>query len=229
MKTTALATLALLLLFTACTSPNANDEAAQREPMAFEANTLPRQVAAAYGFPNIYTVDTVSFTFNVERGGNSTKRTHAYLPQENIAIYNGRFVVDLANYKSDTTDLRPAQAFVNDSYWFMFPFQLVWDEGNYTYTDSVKTAPISGRELRQLSIVYNDTDGFTPGDAYDLYLDDKFNVVEWRFRKGNSYDLSRSMATTWERPIESHGMTFSTMHQDSSEYLKIFFTEVEVR
>ena len=221
--------LPTLLLLAACTSPDATDEAAQREPIAFEANTLPRQVAAAYGFPNVYTVDTIAFTFNIDRGGNTMKRSHAYLPQENIAIYNDRFVVDLANYNSDTTDQRPAQAFINDSYWFMFPYQLVWAEGSYTYTDSIKTAPITGRELRQLSIVYNDTDGFTPGDAYDLYLDDDMKIVEWRFRKGNSYDLSKAFSTLWTESMTSNGMTFNTMHQDSSGYFKLFFTDVEVK
>src|SRR5690606_9262694 len=63
--------------------------------------------------------------------------------------------------------------FINDKYWLLFPFQLAWDTGYDYEVSEGEQAPISVASATKLTIVYNNEDGYTPGDAYDLYLDRK--------------------------------------------------------
>jgi hypothetical protein len=115
--------------------------------------------------------------------------------------------------------------FINDKYWLMFPFQLVWDTG-YTYTIMENIpAPISGQSSTQLTIVYNQEDGYTPGDAYDLFLDENYLIKEWVFRKGNGIE---GRPLTWENEKDFNGVKFATEHKNDDSIKFIWFTGIEV-
>lgn len=123
-------------------------------------------------------------------------------------------------------ELPPADAgFINDKYWLLYPFQLAWDTG-YTYeVEEHVNAPISGTESTKLTIVYNNEDGYTPGDAYDLYLNDQYMIKEWTFRKGNG---SEGRSFTWETEKEYDGILIATEHRNAEGQLFIWFSDIKV-
>lgn len=204
----------LLLYIASCTTPQ-------------EEDTLPVKVAKAYGFDNFHKINAIAYTWNVQVDSsrvvsrdwkwNIKDRTVFFSDADTSYTYS----LDLPQEDLPSAD----KSFINDKYWLMYPFQLVWDEG-YTYTieDGV-SAPISGKPSTRLIIVYNAEDGYTPGDAYDLYLDENFMILEWVFRRGNGPD---GRAFTWENEKEYKGVKFATEHKNDEGMRFIWFTNIEV-
>jgi hypothetical protein len=86
--------------------------------------------------------------------------------------------------------------FTNDEYWLLFPLHLKWDKGYKLSGGDTARGVISNAAYRKYIIQYNDKDGFTPGDMYDLFVDEKNVVREWAFHKGGSKEPS--LITSWD-------------------------------
>jgi hypothetical protein len=197
------------------------------EPVVKEMN-IPYQVANANGFANWAKVNNITFTFNVDRNASHFERTWSWAPKTNDVIFMTREDTVAYNRKAVDTILAKTDAgFINDKFWLLAPYQLVWDENGYTYEhETTSTAPISQRPMQKLTIVYGNEGGYTPGDAYDFYFEDDLILKEWAFRKGNQEEPN--MVTTWEGYKNVEGLNIATMHQRTDEDFKLFFTEITV-
>lgn len=190
-------------------------------------DTLPLKVAKAYGFENFDRVKSVAYTWNVQVNPETVRtRNWKWNIKDRTVFYSDAdtsftYSLDLPKEELPAID----GGFINDKYWLMFPFQLVWDTG-YTYTIMENiSAPISGQPSTQLTILYNQEDGYTPGDAYDLFLDENFLIKEWVFRRGNGLE---GRAITWENEKEFKGLKFATEHKNADGIKFIWFTGIEV-
>ena len=126
----------------------------------------------------------------------------------------------------DSITLKTDRGFINDKYWLLAPFNLVWDEG-ITISEPVKEeAPISKNELNKITLTYSSEGGYTPGDAYDFYYDDDFLVREWIFRRQNSEDPS--LISTWENYQDFNGIKIALEHKKLEENWNLNFTNVKV-
>jgi len=69
-------------------------------------------------------------------------------------------------------------AFVNDNYWFIFPFHAYWDtSANVTVKDKQKL-PIGQGTAKLVSVKYPmEVGGYTPGDTWDLYVGKDGRIV----------------------------------------------------
>jgi hypothetical protein len=138
---------------------------------------------------------------------------------------------DTVRYKRsemDSTQLKADQAFINDKYWLLAPYQLVWDQRNSTLSEkSSQIAPISGDTLNMLSITYSNDGGYTPGDAYDFYFGKDFTVKEWVFREAN--DSVATMTNTWEDYEDFNGIKIAKMHKDTTGGFEVYYTGISVQ
>lgn len=191
-----------------------------------EEKTLPMEVAHAYGFENFEKLNSIAYTWNVQVGPDVRTRDWKWNIRERTVYYTDADTSYSYSLDLPKDELPQADAgFINDKYWLMYPFQLAWDTG-YTYeVEEEANAPISGDKTTKLTIFYNDEDGYTPGDAYDLYLDENKMIKEWVFRKGNG-DEGRPF--TWEAEKSFDGVTFATEHKNSDGVKFIWFTNIEV-
>jgi hypothetical protein len=73
----------------------------------------------------------------------------------------------------DSLAIKIDRAFINDKFRALIPFQLVWDDVEYT-TETLVAAPISQKLMNKLTITYPDKGGYTPGDAYDIFFDEDY-------------------------------------------------------
>ena len=188
-------------------------------------DTLPMKVAKAYGFDNFDQVNSIAYTWNVQRDSiNVFTRDWKWNLRENTVYYSGPDTT--MTYSLDADSLPPVdRGFINDKYWMMYPFQLAWDTG-YTWDSEENVAsPIGGTNATKLTIVYNSEDGYTPGDAYDLYLDENYKSLEWTFRKGNGLD---GRTWTWENEQSFGPITMATDHKGQDGQRVIWFTNVKV-
>lgn len=224
MKTTTLITIVSFFTFLACkTEPKKT--VLEEKP---EKNIL-EKVAYAHGYDNWKSVKEFTFTFNVDRDSSHFERTWIWKPKLNevIAISEN----DTLNYNRKSMDSIAAKrngGFINDRYWVLAPFNLIWDSNNFTYKHSEEEkSPISGESMQKLTIVYGNEGGYTPGDAYDFYFKNDFILREWVFRKANQAEPS--MTTTWENYIDKGGLKLAQDHKKAEGGFNLNFTNLMVQ
>ncbi|HET7289849.1 MAG TPA: hypothetical protein VFJ67_05365, partial [Thermodesulfobacteriota bacterium] len=139
-------------------------------------------------------IEEIKFTFNVHKGDVEARRSWVWRTKEDIVTFSGGGTDKPVTYSrkeitADSPDsLREIDAhFINDQYLLLFPFHLVWDSGMKVELagENVKF-PMGKGSGRMVSVIYPPTGGYTPGDRYDLFLDDNDMIVEWIYRRGGS-------------------------------------------
>ena len=215
--------LTTLIIFISC------KEAKQSEPdPVAEEKSVMAKIADAHGFQNWSKANNIHFTFNVDRDTVHFERSWIWDIRNNTVT--GILGADTLSYKRtevDSTTVQLDAGFINDKYWLLAPFNLMWDEGNFTFEHSEEAlAPISAKPMQKLTIVYSNEGGYTPGDAYDFFFEDDYIVKEWVFRKGNQDDPST--ITTWEAYGEYGGLLISGEHKNSDGSFTLSFTNISV-
>ncbi len=212
--------LSLIALFFSCKQKN--------DPKTIEKEwSTAEKIANANGFENWKEVSELQFTFNVDRDTTHFERSWTWHPKtEDVIMISGKDTVAYNRKSVDSTSMNADKAFINDKYWMLAPFQLVWDT-SATISESVMAeAPISKTQLNKITISYPNEGGYTPGDAYDLYYSDDFMVKEWSYRKGNSKEPT--MSTTWEDYENFNGITIAKTHNRPDSNWKLHFTNITV-
>lgn len=215
--------VAIVLSLTAVQETSAQNESAE--------TSILQKVANAHGFENWKDVTTLKFTFNVDRGSDHFERSWVWntdtnditmTTAEDSLTYNRN---DLQ--KGDSTVQKADAHFINDKFWLLAPYQLVWNANNIEHEHTAEaTAPISDETMQKLTIVYSSEGGYTPGDAYDFYFGDDLIVREWVYRKGNQKEAS--VTSTWEGYEDFKGLKIATMHKNADGNSKLHFTGIEV-
>jgi len=221
-----------LILLVACNQTNSKSET-QTSDSELETPvelTNAEKIAYKNGYEKWNDVTEIQFTFNFDRGENHFERSWIWWPKKDqvqMLPWGEQAGVTYLRSAMDSLIKQADARFINDSYWFLAPFNLVWDEGtSFSETKNV-TAPISKEAMNQLTVTYGSEGGYTPGDAYDLFYNDDFVLKEWAFRAGN--DSIASMTTTWEEYKTFNGIQVATMHQDSTKNMKLYFTNISVK
>ena len=213
--------VALLTLAFACGTKNTANETETRQLSDIE------MIAEAYGIDNFNKLNQLQYTFNVARHDTLlVARTWVWNKESGeITMINNQ---DTVNYQQTnvTDDFKKTDhRFINDKYWLLFPFQLVWDK-DVTFTNmGNQAAPISGNQFTKLTVQYGDEGGYTPGDAYDLYVDEDWIIREWEFRKSGKD--SPGSAITWEGYKDFNGIKVATDHLNNDSGLRIYFTDIK--
>jgi hypothetical protein len=203
-------------LFSSCTPSQEDAE-----------KSLPLQVAEAYGIDHMDQVESIEYTWNVQVDS-ATVRSRSWkwdVKGDEVSYSDQDTMLTYSISGRDTTLNDIDQRFINDKYWLLFPFQLAWDTGYDHEIVPDQTSPISGQNSTKLTILYNNTDGYTPGDAYDLYLDENNRIIEWVFRRGNG---ENGRAMTWENVQDFGGIKIAMDHKDDKGNRVLWFSDVSV-
>nr|WP_299339815.1 hypothetical protein [Allomuricauda sp.] len=186
------------------------------------------KIADAHGYQNWKAVKEFHFTFNVDRDSTHFERSWIWKPKSNeVTAIGAQDTLAYIRSDMDSIAFKTNAGFINDRYWILAPFNLVWDQNNFKYTHSEKeTAPISQKPMQKLTIVYGGEGGYTPGDAYDFYFGDDYILREWVFRKSNQPEPS--MTTTWENYVELEGLVLAQDHKKADEVFNLNFTNLKV-
>lgn len=193
------------------------------------ALSLPNEVAEAYGFSKFDQVKSIAFTFHAQKGAKQVSRNWKWYPHDKrvehhlpdgLVTYNQE-----ANLSKEEKELDAK--FINDSFWLLFPYYLNWNRDSYmTFVQKEAQSPIKNQKTKALTITFNDKDGYTPGDAYDLYLSEKNEILEWTYRKGGQKEATKS--TTWEGIKDFSGVKLSTDHHTADGEFRLWFDKIEI-
>ncbi|WP_431156464.1 hypothetical protein [Winogradskyella poriferorum] len=213
-----------MTLIFSCKSDNNETKLSEEE----KELSVAEKIANAHGFENWDNVSEVQFTFKVDRDtvkGNG--RSWIWKPKKNeITMTVGNAKVNYKRHEMDSSHIGADRAFINDKYWFLVPFQLVWDASATLSEPVKKESPLSKETLDMITITYPSEGGYTPGDAYDIFYDENYLIKEWVFRQGNSE--TPSLATTFENYQDFNGIKVAIDHKKDEGKWNLNFADVSI-
>ncbi|WP_324721867.1 hypothetical protein [Salinimicrobium sp. HB62] len=206
--------LSLLTLLTSCSQK--------------EEQTIVQKIAEANGIQNFEDVEELRYTFNVRVNDTlRTSRAWTWNPKTDMVTLTTPDSTVTYNHKTEAAENEKTdQRFINDQYWLLFPFHLVWDEMEWEYSEEA-TAPISGEQMQRITVKYPDGAGYTPGDMYEVYFGDDYMIKEWVYLSGGSRE--NPFATTWEDYEVHEGIAIAKMHKNADGSFELYFTDVSVK
>ncbi len=188
----------LLLSFLALGFLFASHTSAQDKP------DIRHQIADAYGLGSWSQVDAIRYTFNIDSPTRKVARSWTWEPKTDRVTYEGP---DSAGKPTKVTYTRSSMSpdvvkdvdpgFINDQYWLLFTFHLVWDKDVTVEDKGMTTAPMGKGKARLVTVTYPKTGGgYTPGDMYELFVGADNRVVAWNFHRGGAPEPFLTMAWT---------------------------------
>ena len=177
---------------------------------AAEGDALADRVATNAGVDDWSDVERVAFTWKHLPSGN--ERSFVWHPaQDSVAVTFNGTTTRIHTGSIGTDDQRRAHAaFVNDHYWMLFELRLALDTG--VEFEDLGPRAVPGfddmGDRRALRVHYTGDAGYTPGDAYVLYLGDDDLPDAWAFHRGGAEEPS--LVTTRQDWGEAGGIRFPT-------------------
>jgi hypothetical protein len=216
--------LILMILLTSCNNKSTGEDFTENQALY-----TAQQSAMTAGLENWKSLEEIQFTFNVGKMDKtimSRKWKWNVATQDVQLIAKGDTITYNRNSKLNNIQISTDRAFVNDTYWLLPEFKLAWDEGTSFTGKKSQIAPISKDTLDMITILYNDTAGYTPGDAYDIYYGADYTFKEWTYRSKN--DTSITLATTFGNFKSVEGITVATDHRTADQMTRIHFTNIKI-
>jgi hypothetical protein len=201
------------------------------------------QLAKTYGLDSYGQIEAVRYTFNLDLPALKVNlsRTWTWEPKSGQVTYESKdkdgkpvkvtYIRSQLNSSPANVkdDIEPA--FVNDNYWFIFPFHVYWDTSANVVEKDKQKLPIGKGTAKLVSVKYPaEVGGYTPGDTWDLYVGAEGRVVEFVYHRGGPKKPS-NVTTTWAGYKKAGPLLVSTDHRGTADgqSAHIFFTNVAVK
>ena len=203
------------------------NRAAKQIPVPVEQpKSTAEEIAHAHGYENWSKVKQFEFTFGGKVEDPNSGRSWKWNPKtDDVTLIRESDTISYNRTNMDSIAIRSDRAFINDKYWALIPFQLVWDD--VTFEEHGKSiAPVSQDSLNKLTIVYPSEGGYTPGDAYDIFYDEDFIIREWNFRRGNAE--TANLSNTFEGYKDYNGLLLASEHKKDTSSWNLLIRNIKV-
>lgn len=181
--------------------------------------SLAQEVAQQAGIDDWNEVQSIEFSFNVSKNGTTQPpRDWKWNPKTDDVVLTskGETVSYNRHQELDSLAASTDRAFINDVYWLLPAYKLVWDEGTQITYPSEK----------MIQLEYTGDGGYTPGDRYDLQLNDDREIIAWSYYpKGYKQP---ALTTSFENYKNYNGIKIAKDHKATDSDLNIFFTNIKV-
>jgi hypothetical protein len=212
----------------------ATSGAQQRPPIA-------EQLAKTYGLDSFGQIEGIRYTWNAQFPGVNISDTWEWNPKTSTVSYQGKdkagkpvkatYQRSQLSSQSDAVKNEIDPKFVNDQYWLLFPFHVVWD-GSATVTDAgMHKLPLGKTSAERVVVKYaSEAGGYTPGDTWELYLGADKRVEEFIYHRGGPKKPSVVIAT-WAGYKKAGPLLISTDHRGTADGnpLRVWFSDVSVK
>jgi hypothetical protein len=221
--------LAFVVLFLATTT-----SWAQTRPPITE------QIGKTYGLDSWGQIEAIRYTWNAQFPGVNVSRSWVWEPKTGKVSYEGKDKDGKpvkATYVRSQLDSQPANVkdeidpgFMNDQYWLIFPFHVVWDTSASVEDKGMQKLPLGKGSAEHVVVKYPSDVGYTPGDTWELFVGPDHRVQEFIYRRGGPKKPSVVIAT-WAGYKKAGPLLFSTDHRGTADGkpARIFFTNVAVK
>ena len=203
---------------------------AQKPPIA-------EQIAKAYGLDSFGQIDAIRYTFSIPIF--KLTRTWTWEPKADRVTYEGKDkdgkpvkVTYLRSQLSSQPEIVQKEiepGFVNDQYWLVFPFHVVWDPGATVEDAGMQKLPLGKGSARLVRVKYAGG-GYTPGDTWNLYVGTDNRVQVLDFHHGGDVKPSVVIAS-WAGYKKAGPLLISTDHRGTADGkpFSLTFTNVAVK
>ena len=224
----AFSSLLLVLSATSCSSEKQEKHSPIIEP-----------IAKAYGLDSYDKVDAFRYTFNLDFPLGKVSRAWVWEPKTNTVSFDGKdkdgnpvkvtYQRSQVASQSDTVKNMVDPAFVNDNYWFLFPFHAYWDTSADVQDKGTQNLPQGTGSARLVSVKYSGG-GYTPGDTWNLFVGSDNRIQQLLFQHGGNAKPSVVIAT-WDGYKMAGPILVSTDHVGTADggALHLFFSDVAVK
>ncbi len=196
--------------------------------------TVRQRIAESYGLQHFGQVEKIQYTFNVRLGEKQIRRFWIWEPAVDRVTFKGMDFQEAITYdrsdmtRTESNKLKKIDAwFINDNYWLLFPYHVAWDTSAKVEDIGRRQLPMGDGKARCVVVTYPASGGYTPGDAYDLFLDDQYRLTHWVYRRGGSEKPTR--ISTWDDHRKVGPLTVSLNHQGEDQNFRVWFTNVGVK
>lgn len=228
--------LGSVLVLAATALSKAQTPAASRPPEL-------EKLAKAYGLDSYGQIEAVRYTFNLEIPAFKLVLSHAWTWEPKTGAVtletkdkDGKPVK--VSYNRNQLNSAPANvkdevepSFVNDNYWFIFPFHAYWDTSANVTVKEKQPLPIGKGTATLVSVKYSpEVGGYTPGDTWDLYVGAEGRIVQFVYHRGGPKKPS-NVTATWAGYKKAGPLLVSTEHRGTADGkpLHLSFTNVAVK
>ena len=187
------------------------------------------QLAKTYGLDSYGQIEAVRYTFNLNLPSLKVdlSRTWTWDPKTGQVTYEGKdkegkpvkvtYVRSQINSAPANVKDEIEPSFVNDNYWFIFPFHVYWDTSAVVEVKDKQKLPIGKGTAKLVSVKYPaEVGGYTPGDTWDLYVGSEGRVVEFIYHRGGPKKPS-IVTTTWAGYKKAGPLLVSTEHRGTAD------------
>ena len=193
--------------------------AQQRPPIA-------EQMAKAYGLDSFGQIEGIRYTFTAEFPGVKLSRSWEWNPKTDTVSYQGKdksgkpvkaaYQRSQLGSQSDAVKNQIDPAFINDQYWLLLPFHVIWD-GSATVTDTgMHKLPTGNGSAERIVMKYPSQGGYAPGDTWELYVGADKRVEQMVYRRGGTGEPGIVIAT-WAGYKKAGPLLVSTDHRGTAD------------
>lgn len=199
---------------------------------------ISEQIAKTYGLDSFGQIERIRYTFNADLGEVKLSRTWVWEPKADQVSYEGK---DKAGKPVKLTYLRSQlssqaavvkdeidPAFINDQYWLLFPLHLVWDRSAKVEETGMHKLPLGKGSARRVVVMYP-SEGYSPGDTWELFVGTDNRIREWTYHHGGSAEPT--VVASWEDYKRAGPLLVSLNHRGMREGkpVRVFFSDVAVK
>lgn len=160
------------------------------------------QMAKTYGLDSFGQIEGIRYTFNAEFPGAKLSRSWEWNPKSDTVSYEGKdkegkpvkatYPRAQLGSQSDAVKNEIDPAFVNDQYWLLFPFHMVWDSSATLTDEGMQKLPLGSGSAERVVVKYPSEGGYAPGDTWDIYVGADKRIVAVRLSQGHRQEAQRS-------------------------------------
>lgn len=193
-----------------------------------------QKVADAYGIQKFGQIEQMRYTFNVQAGDKHVSRSWIWQPKtDEVTFTAGSDAQPISYSRKNISAAAPDNLkkidgrFINDNYWLLFPIHMAWDHQAKVEDMGQKDLPIGTGKANCLIVSYPPEGGYTPGDVYELFLDDSYRISQWIYRKGGS--TVPTNVATWDDYRQVGPLLLALNHKWANKNVRIWFSNVAVK
>ncbi|MCI0371904.1 MAG: hypothetical protein L0214_11120 [candidate division NC10 bacterium] len=205
---------------------------------AQERPPISAQIAKTYGLDSFSQIEQIRYTFNIPE--RNLSRTSVWEPKTDQVSYEGKDKagnpVKLTYRRSQLSSQAAVvkdeidPAFINDQYWLLFPFHLIWDSSAKVEDTGMHKLPLGKGSARRVVVTYPPAGGYSPGDTWELFVGPDNRIREWTWHQGGSPQPTG--VWSWEDYKKAGPLLLSLNHIGKwmdGKPLRVFFTDVAIK
>jgi hypothetical protein len=207
---------------------------------AQQSPPIAEQMAKAYGLDSFGQIETIRYTWNAELGDLKLSHRWEWSPKTDTVAYEGKdkegkpvkatYQRSQLGSQSDAIKNVIDPAFVNDQYWFILPFHVVWDGATAT-DEGMQKLPTGDASAQRVVVKYPSEGGYQPGDTWDLYVGADKRIQEIVYHRGAPNPPPKVVIATYADYKKAGPLLVSTDHHGTldGKPMRITLSDVAVK